>query len=55
MAHAKPQCVACRKRPALFQVRGGRVQTDPTGQHNLCKQCFRDQQNRLRAQELKRG
>ena len=40
-------CRMCRKRDAKFRVRGGRVKADD--HHDMCFQCYRAAQNRLRA------
>ena len=44
-------CRMCRKRDAKFRVRGGRVKADD--HHDMCFQCYRAAQNRLRARRLR--
>ena len=40
-------------RKVLYRVRGQELRTDPKGEHDLCQRCWRDLQNRLRAERLK--
>lgn len=51
MAHARRMCHRCKKHPAIFRVRGGRVQSD--NQHDLCPQCTRAEKNRQRVKSLR--
>lgn len=47
---ARRICRACKKHPAVFRVRGGRVQSD--NDHDLCQQCTRAEKNRQHAKRL---
>jgi hypothetical protein len=44
-------CRRCRRRPARFRVRGGRVRADRD--HDVCFQCKRAIDNQQRAKRLR--